>query len=285
MAVKIPSLRGQALVAIVNNLQDWRIVQEKLWYRVPADTALRRWPPQWLAFYQTKIFKDEAYSIRYFGKIKRIDRVKRVDLFPSELQNAKSGREYYQCFLESLEALPRPIVSFRQRRIVFIPTTHHKLMSAEEINDLHDDSPLEDALWEELKKLKLKAERQWHMRISKSSYFLDFALFCEEGQLNIETDGDSWHITPERAPEDNRRNNDLASGGWQVLRFSTAQIREQMTEYCVPRIVETVNRLGGMESLTDSPRCYYPTDDGIVQQLTLFDRKSAYLTEPEENED
>ncbi len=56
--------RIQTLVAIMKDEADWRRVQEQLWYRVPVASAPRRWPPQWLAFYQTKIFKDEAYSIR-----------------------------------------------------------------------------------------------------------------------------------------------------------------------------------------------------------------------------
>lgn len=105
---KPTSRRGQALIAIVNNPQDWRIVQEQRWYRVPVETAPRRWPPQWLAFYQTKIFKDEAYAVRYFGRVNRIQKVKREALFPDELLNAKSQREYYQVFLDSLETLPRP---------------------------------------------------------------------------------------------------------------------------------------------------------------------------------
>lgn len=158
-------------------------------------------------------------------------------------------------------------------------------MTAEEINDLYDDSPLEDALWDELKRHSLQAERQWHLKAANTSYFLDFALFCNDGKLNIETDGDRWHNDPARVPEDNQRNNALASDGWQVLRFNTYHLREQMTEYCLPEITKTVNQLGGTEPLTDAPRTYYPTDDGIVQQLSLFDRKSAYLVEPEDDPD
>ncbi len=36
------SQRGQALVAIVNNLADWRIVQERLWYCIPVESAPKR---------------------------------------------------------------------------------------------------------------------------------------------------------------------------------------------------------------------------------------------------
>ena len=274
--------RGEALVALVNNWTDWRILQEQLWYRVPVESAPKRWPPRWIAFYQTKIFRDEAYAVRYFGQVKTIQRATRRELFPDELPNSKSERVYYQVMLESLEPLPRPIISLRLRRIVFISTTYHKLSTAEEINDLYDDSPLEDALWTELKRLSLLAERQYDVSASGSRYFLDFALFCAAGKLDIETDGDRWHADPARIPEDNRRNNALATQGWQVLRFNTHQIREEMAEYCVPRIAETVNQLGGLEGQEAAPRRYYATEDGMVQQLSLFDGTTAYKTNPPE---
>lgn len=272
--------KGQALVAIVNSVADWNYVREQLWYRIPVDSVPRRFPPQWLAFYQTKVFKGEAYSIRYYGRISHIERVRRETLFPNELPNLKSKREYFQCFLESLETLPQPIVSLRLKRIVFISTTYRKLLMAEEVNDLYDDSPLEDALWRELKKLSLRAERQYDIETGTRHYVLDFALFCAHGKINIETDGDTWHATTEQIPEDNERNNAMAVKGWKVLRYNGAQIRESMAEYCVPEIVEMVTKLGGMQAEEDAPRRYYNTEDGIVQQLTLFDRSSAYTTEP-----
>lgn len=276
------SKRGEALVALVNNWTDWRILQEQLWYRVPVASAPKRWPPRWMAFYQTKIFRDEAYAVRYFGQVKTIKRRTRRELFPDELPNAKSERVYYQVFLDALTPLPRPIVSLRLRRIVFISTTYHKLATAGEINDLYDDSPLEDALWTELKGLNLLAERQYDVATGGSQYFLDFALFCAAGKIDIETDGDSYHINAISSPADNRRNNALTTAGWRVLRFTTRQVKEEMTEYCVPLITGTVNELGGLEGQDAAPRRYYATEDGIVQQLTLFDGKTAYKTEPPE---
>jgi hypothetical protein len=51
----------------------------------------------------------------------------------------------------------------------------------------------------------------------------------------------------------------------------------------VPQIVETVNKLGGVTGEQGAPRRYYATEDGIVQQLTLFDSKAAYVTEMEDS--
>ena len=267
---KPASKRGEVLVAIMNNLADWEIVKSQLWYRVPVDKAPKRWPPQWLAFYQTKVFKEEAFAIRYFAKVRMIRRVSRQDLFPNEPQNHKSNREYYQVFLDGLEKLAIPIVSYRFRRVSFIPTTWHKLMAAEEINDLFDESPLEDALWTEMKKLDMRAERQYYLEHKDEWFALDFALFCQSGKLDVETDGDTWHADPERIPEDNRRNNALASLGWHVLRFNTSEVRETRAEYCVPQIVTTVNKLGGLDESAGEPRVYRAINGGIAQQFSLF---------------
>ncbi len=217
--------------------------------------------------------------------MREIRRVRRRELFPDEFPNAKSNREYFQVCLHRLETLPRPIVSYRMRRLVFIPTTYHKLQTAVEINDLFDDSPLEDALWQELKRLNLLAERQYHLKANGASYFLDFALFCEKGRIDIETDGDRWHTDPARIPEDNRRNNALASEGWQVLRFNTHQIKEEMAGYCIPQIAETVNQLGGLEPDQDAPRQYLKSDEGIVQQMSLFDGRTVYQAAPSPEEE
>jgi hypothetical protein len=61
--------QGEILVAIINNRLDFNVAYEQHWYRIPVNNAKKllkdRWPPQWIAFYQTKIFGPEAYSINY----------------------------------------------------------------------------------------------------------------------------------------------------------------------------------------------------------------------------
>ena len=41
---------------------------------------------------------------------------------------------------------------------------------------------------------------------------------------------------------------DLESAGWKHLRFTAHQIQEEMAQYCIPKIVETINNLGGVEA-------------------------------------
>ncbi len=264
--------RDAVLVAIMNNLEDFAIARDQHWYRIPVDSARKwlkdRWPPRWLAFYQTKVFGPEAFAVHYYAQVIEIREVIRWQLFPDQPDDAKRNRRYYQLMLSPLERLPQPILSRRWRRIVFIPTTWQKFMQAIEINDLYDESPLEDRLWAEFQRLQITAERQEPVQIENQFYFLDFALYCTSGKLDVETDGDTWHANPERAAEDNRRDNALGTAGWRVLRFNGMQIREEMQEYCLPIIAENINRLGGIDEGRGIPRELYL--EGSVQ-LSLLD--------------
>lgn len=266
--------RGDILVAIMNNLHDWHLVWDELWYRIPAssvETMLkRRWPPRWLAFYQTKVFGEEAYSIRYFARVVDIQRRPRHELFPNEPPGPKSNRLYYRLQLAPLEKLPHPIPSTRWRRVAFIPTTWTKFITATEINDLYDESPLEDHLWAALKKFDLPIIRQEWVEINKNRYALDFAVYCVTANLAIETDGDTWHHTPELADKDNLRDNDLKSNGWQVLHFGTQRIMEETESYCVPTIIDTIISLGGPNDGAFVPRLINPDADS-PRQPSLFD--------------
>jgi len=241
----------ELLIAILNDVRDFHVARDRHWYRIPVSSVDKflhdSWPPQRLAFYQTLAFGQEAHSVRYYAQVLGMKRAFRWQLFPEEPRDQKSQQLYYQLFLEPLRQLPQPILSRRLRRIVFIPTTLQKFASASEINDLYHGSPLEDRLWAELKRSQILAERQEFVEVKKQRYELDFVVYCTKGNLNLETDGDTWHANSEGAAKDNRRDNALESRGWRVLHFTTAQINEEMAEYCIPTIADTVNRLGGID--------------------------------------
>ena len=234
------------------------------------------WPPQWLAFYQTKFFGKEAHAVSYYARVLEIRQVSRWQLFPDEPHNEKSQKRYYQLILSPLERLPSPILSPRWRRMVFIPTTWIKLTRAVEINDLYDESPLEDRLWAELKRYEIAAERQFFIKAKDRQYALDFAVFCDRGKIDVETDGDTWHADPARIPLDNRRDNDLTGHDWRILRFNGKQVRESAVEYCIPAIMETSNRLGGIVTESIMPRTFDPNDPGGSRQMTLFESGPEY---------
>ena len=266
--------RGEVLVAIINDKRDFAIARNHNWYRIPVSSAQKwlrnRWPPQWLAFYQTKIFGPEAHSIRYFAQVIQIQKAFRWQLFPDEPVGKKSNRQYYQLIFNPLQKLPQPIFSRRWRRIVFISTTWQKFTHAVEINDLYDESPLEDRLWAEFKRHHILAERQEFITVKQQNYALDFAIYCAKGNIDVETDGDTWHANPDKAALDNLRDNALEAVGWKVLRFTIHQIKEKTEDYCIQMVSETINNLGGVDEGGIVPRKINLEADGSYQ-LGLFD--------------
>ena len=265
---------GEVLVAIMNSLSDFEILQEQRWYRIPVQSRPRAWPPDWLAFYHTQVFTNHPKTVVYYGRVARINRAMRQELFPGQPLNPKSGREYYQLHLQSLERLPNPIVSANPRRNPFIATTWRKFSEAGQINDLFDESPLEDRLWEEFKARRIPAERQWEVGVGDKRYYLDFALFCNKGKVDVETDGTTWHKN--RTREDNERNNAVESAGWHVLRFDTQQIQETAGTYCISKVEKTIKTLGGLQEETLAPRLFYELPEGHAQQLSLFEEGPNY---------
>lgn len=265
---------SEVLVAIVNSIEDLTIARDRHWYRIPVSTVSnflhKRWPPQGLAFYQPQLFGTEAYAVRYFARIEKIFQVSRWQLFPDEPKHFKTNRRYYKLELSPLSLLPQPIPCLRRRQINFIPTIWNKLMEAEEINDLYDDSPLEDLLWAQFKQLDICAECQLFVKLKENTYALDFVLYCDRGKLNVETDGDTWHADKARILLDNKRDNDLVVAGWHILRFNTVQLHQQMQQECIPTIIRKIDQLGGLKSPGQMmPRLINP-DAPQWEQLSLF---------------
>lgn len=133
--------RGEVLIAVMNSWVDWDIVRSQCWYRIPTIQVEKLkqqgyWSPQWLAFYQTKVFGTEAYAIQYYARVNQIGEVYRWELFPDQPRNAKSEQRYYKLELSPLETLPQPIGSQRLRRIAFIATTWEQFTTARAIEDL-----------------------------------------------------------------------------------------------------------------------------------------------------
>ena len=269
--------RGEVLIALLKEKSDFAILREQGWYRIPVASAPKRWPPKWLAFYQPKVFKEESFRVRHYGEVADIQVVLRSELFPNEFESARSDQRYYKLTLKRLEALDQPILSPRPRRLVFIPTTWEKFELAGQINDLFDDSPLEDALWQQLKRLSIQAERQWELITEEQRYFLDFALFCTKAPIVVETDGDTWHTVPDRANQDYVRQNAVESRGWHVLRFNSKEIREGMETYCLPEIQKTINKQGGLSDEGLVPRIFYPKTGAT--QLSLFEEAASYTVD------
>lgn len=263
----------EVLVAIMNNQRDFEIARTQHWYRIPvksADRFIRDIEQmQYLAFYQTKIFKKDAFAINYYAEIEGISTAPRIELLPNEAGHQNAEAPYYKLEISPLERLPQQrIPNKRSRRITFIKTTLAKLKRAQEINDLFHTSPIEDLMWEGLRAAEIQAERQYEIRESDASYNLDFAVTCSDGTMvNIECNGDTYHSTKAARDRDRRRNTYLTTGGWLVLRFGTDELRNDIRG-CVNKVRKLINQHGGP---VDRSLNYDLYRDDADSQLDLFE--------------
>ncbi|HEV2239176.1 MAG TPA: DUF559 domain-containing protein [Ktedonobacterales bacterium] len=221
-----------AVVVFVKDHPSFARVVDEHWYHMPLDKAppaLRGGQVQIVAFYLPKSFGVDAFHVTYAAPLLAATAMTRRALFPRESAHPRAEVPYLRLSLGEVERLPHPIPSRRLRRVVVIATTRAKLEAAAEINDLFHASPLEDRVWGALKAEGLSAEREYFVPGDRNGmYALDFALFGQERNLDIECDGDRYHANPSRARGDNRRNNFLTSRGWSVLRFDTTNIRDEL---------------------------------------------------------
>jgi hypothetical protein len=118
------AIGDEVLVAIMNSRSDFSIARDEHWYRIPVVEAQKwignRWPPKWLAFYQTKAFDAEQRAVNYYAEVQDVRQASRRQLFPEHAHHPRAGNQYYQLMLGPLERLSAPIVSRRKRKIVFI---------------------------------------------------------------------------------------------------------------------------------------------------------------------
>ncbi|MFC1613516.1 endonuclease domain-containing protein [Patescibacteria group bacterium] len=234
-----------AIVGIVPRENLWLIIQKEKWYHIPVKPAPENiLDIKYIAFYFPECFDEEKRNkIIYYAKVVNIDKVKRIQLFPEEVTHENAQNEYYKLYLDQIEKLSQIIPC--ERRIIHIPTNKQKLFTAKEHNDLYDASPLEDIMYQAIKKRKIAVERQSYVKIDNEKYFLDLAIFCRSGKIDIECDGKEYHSPDEAVIKDRLRNNQLASHGWCVLRFSGQEINHNI-ENCINVIEKTIHNLGGL---------------------------------------
>ncbi len=247
----------------MNNKNDFRIAKENLWYRIPIKNAppiIRNGNAKLISFYHTSEFEKEKSTIQWFAEIRKISVVKRKELFPNEIQNEKTDKEYFKIEFAPLKQLPIPIISLRPRRILFIPTSEEKFFSSKEINFLFNNSSLENKFWNEMMKNSMYAEREYFISVSKRNFFLDFALFCKNKNIDIEVDGDHYHMDNDSVRNDKQRNNLLESKGWSVLRFTSKDIENDLNG-SMNIVRETVNKYGGIQDAKNPSEFNYLTND------------------------
>ena len=239
-----------ALVGIVPRKNLWPIIQSQRWYHIPVKSAPRNvLEVKYISFYFPSIFGEKLrYQVIYYAPVLNIDTVKRIQLFPDEPKHPRKNKDYYQFHLDKIKELPHPIPSKRWRRIVHIPTSRQRLFTAEEINDLYDTSPLEEKMYRALKRRGINPERQLYVYLDSQTYCLDFCIFCQRANIDLECDGERYHNLPDAFWKDRLRNNQLASFGWYVLRFSSREIYHNRRD-CLTVVKRTIHTLKGLKEV------------------------------------
>lgn len=222
------------LAVLTNTPADLLLARDQHWYRTrssrPLPDVLRRGQIKWLAFYQTAAFPaGERFCVRYRAPLLGHAQVPYHTLFPDLPPSDKSDQLYHKLAVGPLEALPRPIYGVEGwgRARVLVPTTTQKLLTADSLDDLFHDSPLEDRLWTAIKEKQWLAQRQVTLpTASKRNHVVDFALPTRQGQVVIECDGDSYHTTEDQVKADKARDNALKARnpGWEFLRYTSADL-------------------------------------------------------------
>ena len=127
---------ARVLVCLINQPKDLEIARWDHWYRIPVKHAPPEYLSELLAFYLTADFGDEKWAIHEYAEVRGHELVRRVDLFPDQLDHPRANEAYYKLQLGPLHRLPRPIPSLKWRRVTFIETTGDRLLNALELNDL-----------------------------------------------------------------------------------------------------------------------------------------------------
>jgi hypothetical protein len=174
----------RVLVAIMNCQDDFAVARDEGWYRVPKKHApASTTEAVILAFYLTKAFGDQKWSIPCYAPIRGHELVRRRDLFPEQGDHPRAEELYYKLQLGPLKELEEPIPSLRWRRVTFIESTWDRFIAADEINDLYASGA--DGLYVTLKEENLHAEREFLLSEEGVDYVVDMAIPCRDGTVAI----------------------------------------------------------------------------------------------------
>jgi hypothetical protein len=176
----------RVLVAVMNRPKDFEIVQREGWYRLPRKQATAGAFFEYVAFYFTATFGEQAYGVHYYARRLGHELVTRRDLLPDEPDHPRAEEQYYKLQLGPLQKREPPIVSRRWRRITFVHTTWDRFEAAQEINDLFaEGGEFVDRLYHALRDSGLSPERHFPVREAGAEYVADLALPCHDGVLSV----------------------------------------------------------------------------------------------------
>ncbi len=228
----------RVLVVVMNNERDFAIARDEGWYRIPVRRAPHQVAADYLAFYMTKSFGSERWTIPYLAPVLGYRLARRRDLLPEEPDHPRADEWYYKVELGPMRRLPRPIPSRRLRRVSFIPTTLERLLNAEEINDLWLHSDIQEQLHAAFKERYTPVEHHYVIAEGESPYRADMAIPCIDGGVGV-------RLSRSRR----RKEEDLERGGWEMLYFSPDEVLDDLEE-TVEQVLDEVREHGGVRRET-----------------------------------
>lgn len=271
------SSHNDSLVVLMNNQEDFNIAKQQGWYRIPVRNApaiVKGGNLKFIAFYFTKAFGKDKYSIKWFAEINAIEQVKRNDLFPNEAPNPKSKKHYYKLSFSAPKVLYRPVISVRPRRLLFVPTTSFKLLNAEEFNDIFDTSLLEEKVWKAFLKRQIYVERQFRVDMNhygSRSFHLDFAVFCKGKNIGVEcvAPAQEGRFTDQEVAQIRDTKDALENLGWSMLYLTPNQIDQKLDEIFAS-LQAKIEENGGLKAAEYGFRYIQQPDEGNQLDLELF---------------
>lgn len=265
-----------SLVVLMNNQADFDIAKQQGWYRIPvrhAPDMVKEGKIKFIAFYFTKAFGKDKYTIKWFAEVNQVSLAKRAELFPDEAPNSKTKKQYYKISFASPHVLYRPIVSARPRRLLFVPTTSYKLFNAQEFNDVFDNTLLEEKVWKAFLKRQIYVERQFRVDTNphgSRSHHLDFAIFCQKKNIGIEcvTPANATQFTNEEVDRYRKAKNTLENLGWSMLYLTPNQV-DQKLEDIFAGLKTKIIEYGGLKPPEYGFKYLHPSNDNQLD-LELF---------------
>ena len=120
----------RVLVAYVPEPQDFKLIEEENWYRIPQKKVPKGLHAEYIAFYFGGSFGPQKWAIHSYAQNLGHELVTRLALRPQEPQHPRANELYYKVQLGPLQRLSQPIVSLRWRRLTFLHTTWDRFCEA-----------------------------------------------------------------------------------------------------------------------------------------------------------
>jgi len=233
----------EVLIGILKDRRDLGLLLKKRWYRIPVSHTPRR-HFDYLGFYQTAAFGKTGQCIRYIAPVMGRILARRKDLLAGEPRHPRANDFYWFYRVGKPMRLPKPVRNLGPRRFTFAYTSLRHLFESHDILEVFGVPPIERIMQREFEKAGIPALSEFTMSAGKKRYRLDFALFCANGGLAIECDGEEFHNHPIQARYDRAKDQRLRKLGWTVLRLGEKEIVRSPGQ-CLIRVKALVRRLGG----------------------------------------